>query len=174
MRALNAWAGMIGAAIAALAILCAPGKAAAQAGQAQPVDPHALFEERCGRCHDHAGPFARDHLELRNGVVMGRTSRLPVPSYLPTHFGKPSTAEIDLLVEMFRLQLVRGGLYRERCTICHAPARTLARTKLIVRDGRLVGRYSGADMKTFLSGHGRLTVEEAAMVERMLRWQLVR
>ncbi|MGI9385151.1 MAG: hypothetical protein ACR2PO_18515 [Methyloligellaceae bacterium] len=163
--------GVIGAAVAVLLIACGPGRFAAQG---QSADPHKLFADHCGRCHGHAGPFAREHLELENGEVIGRKSRVPVRTYLPTHFGKPSKAAIDVLVETFQLQLARGGLYQDRCTICHVQAKKLARTKLIIRDGRLIGRYTGADMKTFLSGHGRLTAEEAAMVEQMLRWQLAR
>lgn len=136
------------------------------------MDPHRLFADHCGRCHGHAGPFARESLKLQNGEVVGRKSGVPVRAFLPTHMGKPSKTTIDVLVDTFRLQLARAGLYQDRCTICHARAKKLARSKLIIRDGQLVGRYSGADTAAFLSGHGRLTADEAIMVERMFRWQI--
>ncbi|MDH3664441.1 MAG: hypothetical protein OEU92_31245, partial [Alphaproteobacteria bacterium] len=42
------------------------------AAQSQPVDPHMLFEEQCGRCHGHAGTFARETLTIEDGEVVGR------------------------------------------------------------------------------------------------------
>ena len=55
-----------------------------------------------------------------------------------------------------------GGFYKERCEICHDRAYDLARLRLIQRDGRLVGRYSGRDMANFLPNHARMTAGEAA------------
>jgi hypothetical protein len=136
------------------------------------ADPHALFEERCGRCHGHAGDFARETLYLDEGIVKGRKTRTDVRKFLPRHFGKLTAEEIDLLQSTFALQIESAGLFQAKCRICHGPAKDLARLHLILRDGELVGRYSGAPMRDFLARHGRATPEEADVLYRVLEWQL--
>jgi hypothetical protein len=148
----------------ALLLLAAPALAA---------DPHVLFEERCGACHGDAGPFAHEALRLEGGLVRGRRSGAPVDRFLAGHFGDLDAAGIGLLVDTFRRQLGWGGIYRERCRICHDEARRLAQLELLQGDdGRLVGRYSGRDVEALLAGHGRLATEELPVVVEMLRWQL--
>ncbi len=153
-------------------LLCLSCVLPASIARAQSADPHALFEDRCGRCHGHAGAFARKSLAIRDGRVVGRGSGVPVRAFLRRHHGAPSEMETALLLDMFRGQIERGALFQERCRICHASARKLARGKLILRDGWLVGRYTGADMEPFLNAHGRLSAAEAETIRRMLVWQL--
>ncbi len=124
-------------------------------------DFHELFERRCAACHGHAGDFARKTLVIVEGELRGRKSGRPIGPFLATHRGglEPETAA--LFTEVLFRQVESGGLFQRHCAICHVRARDLVQARLIVADGRLLGRYSGADMGTFLRGHGRATEEEA-------------
>lgn len=102
-------------------LLCLP-----MAVQSQPIDPHALFEEKCGRCHEHAGAFAREKLTIENGEVVGLRSGKPVLKTLASHFGRLSNEEAELVVDMFRRQIESDGLYESKCRLCHDPANELA------------------------------------------------
>lgn len=145
----------------------------APASMAEPIDPHSVFETRCGRCHHgHAGDFARETLLFEEGELIGKKGRKRVLDFLPKHHGKLTTDEVSALVEAFALQVRSDGLYREKCTICHDPAGTLARRTLAQRDEQLVGRYANADIKRFLSYHGRLIDEQQTVIHDMLVWQV--
>lgn len=49
-------------------------------------------------------------------------------------------------------------------------AKVLARRKLVIRDGRLIGRYSDQIVSQFLMNHGRLNADEIpTMVEVLTR-----
>jgi len=139
---------------------------------AQPIDPHALFEKKCGRCHGHAGDFARETLLFENGELVRKKSRRRLIDFLPNHFGNLKDDEISALVEAFERQVQTDGLYQEKCRICHDPARYLARRNLALRDDQLIGRYTGADIKRLLSYHGRLSDEQQTVIYDMLVWQL--
>ena len=141
----------------------------ATAGRAQEL--HELFEERCGRCHGHAGTFARENLAVTGGQLLGRRSGRAVSRFLQGHYGRLSDGEIADLVALFRFQIASAGLYREMCLICHDSARDLAKNRLLVRNDRLVGRYSGRDMAEFLLQHGRLSESQAEFMLQVLRWQ---
>lgn len=154
--------------VAIVLLVCA----AASSPGATAADLHQLFEERCGRCHGHAGDFARESLVLDDGTVLGRKTGQDVRRFLPRHFGKLTAHEIALLHDTFALQIESGGLFQAKCRVCHGPAKDLARLHLILRDGVLYGRYSGADMRDFLPRHGRPTPEEAELLYRVLAWQL--
>lgn len=142
--------------------------------KAQNIDPHDLFEARCSRCHEeHGGSFARNALAvLKDGVLVGKQHSEPLESYLASHFGRPTPAEIAVLINMFNIQVRTGGVYALKCRICHDDAKTLARTKLILKNGTLAGRYTGHVMENFLTNHGRLSANEVDTVHAMLVWQL--
>lgn len=135
------------------------GVAAAQSNQ--PPDFHVIFEERCLRCHGHAGPFVMDALSLVDGVLVGSDGR-PVEPLLRAHFGGLDRDTLRLFLDTFETQVRSGGLFRERCVFCHGPAYHFARLNLVVNDGLLTGRYSGRDIGLFLRNHGRLNPEQAA------------
>ena len=139
--------------------------AAGLAYGAAAADFHEIFEARCLSCHGHAGEFARNSLVEADGVLRGAGSGREVAAFLRSHAGGSSTAEIALFIDVFTRQLESGGLYQDRCEICHDRAYELARLRLVMHDGRLVGRYSGRDIASFLPGHARLKTEEA---DRML------
>lgn len=149
------------AALVALAGLMAP------AEPAHSADFHAIFEARCLRCHGHAGAFARERLRLDNGEV-ARRDGTPLAPFLTRHAGGLDPDEIALFLKVFARQIASGGFYQERCEICHDRARELARLRLIVREGRLTGRYSGHDMASFLPGHALMSEAEAGrMIEAL-------
>ena len=79
-----------------------------------------------------------------------------------------TASEINLFIAVFTQQLTSDAFYQDRCEICHDRAYELARLRLIVRDGRLVGRYSGRDMTNFLPNHARMTTEEANRMREAL------
>lgn len=82
----------------------------APAAIAQPADPHVLFESRCGRCHGHAGDFARETLLFENGELIRQKSRRWLIDFLPNHFGNLNDDEISVLVEAFEGQIQTDGL----------------------------------------------------------------
>lgn len=141
---------------------------------AEPIDPHALFENRCGRCHDHAGDLARETLLIEKGELVSKKSGQRLLDFLPDHFGKLAAEEVSVLSETFRQQILTDGLYQKKCRDCHGSARNLAARELVLRNGQLVGRYTGADIKRFLGYHGRLSDVEQTVVHDMLVWQLLR
>ena len=148
-----------GVLLAAGLVLLAPAGAPA-------ADFHRIFEDRCAACHGHAGGFARQSLaEAEDGTLRGARSGRDVAGFLARHAGGLPPEEIALFVDVFRAQLRSGGFYQERCAICHDRAYEFARLRLILREGRLFGRYSGRDIADFLPGHARMTEAEA---ERML------
>jgi len=146
---------------------CVAGLVLAFAAPAGAADFHALFEARCGACHGHSGAFARAHLVLDNGTVR-RQGGAPVAPFLARHAGGLAPDEIALVLAVFARQIADGGLYQQRCEICHDRAYELARLELVIRDGRLVGRYTGRDIASFLTRHGRLSEDEAARMTEAL------
>lgn len=78
--------------------------------QAQ-TDPR--FRTMCGRCHEGAADLARQSLELRDGVLVGRESGRPVADLLPGHAmlrlsPEDTTFFIDLLTRV-RLEVAPRG-----------------------------------------------------------------
>ncbi len=142
-------------------ILLAAGLVSGAAG----ADFHQIFESRCASCHGHAGNFARKSLTERDGALTGVRTGRPVDDFLAHHRGGLTPDTIALFLDVFRAQLRSGGFYQKRCAICHDRAYEFARLRLILRDGQLVGRYSGRDIADFLPGHARMTESEA---KRML------
>ncbi len=145
-----------------------------QATRAQAVDPHDLYEQRCSACHvPHAGDFVHDSLEQLGDKFVGRSSGKELRSFLTGGHGKLAPPEVDVMVSHLASILESGGLFRDKCRICHGRAIALARSKLILKNGRIVGRYTGRDIATFLEAHGRLEGDEIATVVRALRRQLI-
>ncbi|MFB9150028.1 hypothetical protein [Roseovarius ramblicola] len=147
-----------------LAALLTSGGAQAQRAS----DPHVLFEDKCLTCHGHAGPFARDRLLLGN-TGLTTSGGLPLRAFLSRHMGGLTDPEIATLEILFRQNLTSGALFERTCRFCHDRAREFVRLNLILRDGRLTGRYSGRDVARFLPGHGRLTPEDARAMAEVLR-----
>jgi len=142
--------------------------AAGLASGAVAADFHEIFEARCLSCHGHAGECARTSLAEINGALTGVRLGREVADFLHRHAGGSSPSEIALFVDVFISQVNSGRLYEERCDICHDRAYELAWLRLILRDGRLTGRYSGRSMADFLPGHVWMTADEAARMPEAL------
>lgn len=142
---------------------------------AQADDPHQVYEGKCASCHaSHAGDFVREKLELKDGLLYGTNSGQPARAFLEAGHGRLSQAEIDLLMDHFAAIQQSGRLFREKCEICHVRAVDVARGKLILHDGELIGRYTGVDTTSFLANHGRLTAEEIPVMIEVLKRQVSR
>jgi len=142
-------------------------------GRAGERDPHAVYETACARCHSpHAAEFFRERL-IPDGdaVVIGR-NREEFEAFLSGGHVPLSQKRVASLMDLAARVVQEPPLYGQKCRICHAPAVMLARRELLLRDGRLVGRYTGREIAGFLSAHGRLHGEETAQIVNMLRWQL--
>lgn len=101
--------------------------------------------------------------------MLVRSDGRPLERFLRTHFGGLDSDTLQLFLTTFETQVQSGGLYREKCILCHDPAYHFARLNLIIRDGTLTGRYSSYDIGLFLRSHGRLNADEAArMTEAFL------
>jgi len=132
-----------------------------------------LYFEHCGACHGPAGQLTQDGLVFDGEVLRTRRAQVDLRDFLHSHRGSLSTSEIQTVVgELHRVAQGRGR-FQEKCGICHPSARTLALNKLVIRDGVLVGRYSGRDMDTYLAGHGRLVAADVpffvGVLTRVLR-----
>lgn len=143
------------------------------AALAQPIDPHELYEQRCAGCHaPHAGEFVHDNLKRLSNKIVGRDTGRELRSFLADGHGKLVPLEIDVIVVHLESILETGALFRENCIICHDRAVVLARRQLVLRNGRLLGRFSGRDIGIFLENHGRLKGAQIATVVEMLKGQL--
>lgn len=143
------------------------------AASAQAIDPHALYEQRCSHCHaPHAGEFVPDHLEHHGDAIVGRRTGKALHSFLSAGHGRLSADEIDVIVAHLAFILEQEALFRKHCLICHGRAVDLARSQLVIRNGTLMGRYTGRTTETFLEHHGRLQANDVARVVKMLERQL--
>ncbi len=141
---------------------------------AQTNDPHRLYEEHCAGCHPpHAGEFVQKNLLQADDEVVGRRSGKELRSLLASGHGKLAPGDSHVLVAHLVFVLEGRALYREKCLICHDRGVVLARTKLILSDGMLVGRYTGREIETFLGNHGRLEGVEIPTIVQMLERQLI-
>lgn len=121
---------------------------------ARAEDLHALWDGQCGGCHGHAADFARQALEVRDGVVFGRASGQRLDDFLLRHNGGYSPAQIGALTDMLVGQRGRSPEFRTHCSGCHDNAAQLVRDWVVRRDGVLVGLASGQPLADFLRRHG--------------------
>lgn len=138
------------------------------------IDPHALYEAACSKCHSpHAVDLVRSSMRKIDGDVVANEADVPIAKLLARHGGTRLTAdEIMALTRHFEQMLSTGFLFQEKCIVCHDRASEFARLSLVIRDGKLVGRYSGRDIAAFLTEHGRLTPAEAETMTATLARQL--
>lgn len=157
-----------------LPVMLALAAAGAFSGAAQTIDPHALYEQKCARCHTpHARELVQRKLTQEGMGLAAARSGLPLNEFLSDHAGTNLTpAEIAALTAHFSAMMQSGWLFEQKCLICHDRAAKFARTFLIERGGKIWGRYSGREIETFMRGHGRLNKEQAAIIMSMFARQL--
>ncbi len=131
-----------------------------------------LFQAKCGACHDRAGPLVRERLSLTATGALVTSDDLDLRAFMRGHFGAPEESEIDAIYGALRRIAQGRGRFEVRCGICHASAEALAQKTLILRGGRLFGRYSGRDIADFLLRHGTDSAEETDFFTSVLRRQL--
>ncbi|MBL6957871.1 MAG: hypothetical protein ISR52_02750 [Rhodospirillales bacterium] len=140
---------------------------------AQTTDPHQLYEQHCARCHvEHAGEFVHVTLKRQGNKVVGRETGLELGSFLKDGHGKLESAEAEVMVAHLASILETEPIFHEKCLICHGRAVTFVRFELILRNGRVIGRYTGRDIEAFLNNHGRLAGSEIPTIVRMMERQL--
>jgi len=136
---------------------------------AETIDPHRLYEDQCSGCHAaHAGEFVHGSLDYSRGGAIGRKTSKGLRAFLTEGHGGLNAQQIDALLDLFLGIHNRGRVFHDKCRICHDRATELARSRLIIIDGRLMGRYSGRDIEEFLSRHGRLEGREVEMMTQTL------
>jgi mono/diheme cytochrome c family protein len=156
---------VIGATAASLFMHAASGHAQSAA------ELHRLFEERCGRCHAHAGDLVHEKLSLVNGVLRSRAKGRDIRGFLRRHHAPADPALAEALYSMLARVAGGQGRFKEQCAICHVRASKLAKNKLIIADGQLRGRYTSNDIRKFLAGHGRLDADGATFFYDLFLWQ---
>ena len=120
------------------------------------TDLHRLWEERCGECHGESAQFVRGSLRVIDGRLQGKRPGTDLRVFMLRHRGGLPESHAPAVYDMLLAQATTPPRFREQCGICHVRAADLARESLILRDGDLVGRYSGRRVSEFLHGHGRL------------------
>ena len=116
----------------------------------------------------HAGDFVHSSLDYSRDGVIGRKTSKGLRAFLTEGHGGLSARQIDALLDLFLGIHTRGRVFRDKCRMCHGRATELARSRLIIIGGRLMGRYSGRDIEDFLSRHGRLEGAEVEMMTQIL------
>jgi cytochrome c5 len=146
--------------LAATAAACALLSTAALA-----VDLHEFWDSRCQECHGHAGPFARRHLDVVDGQLVGSRSR-DLKQFLITH--EAGAAQAENIYAMLLAQAQTKPVYQAKCAGCHDNAAALARASLELRDGSLDVRSSRQPVAELLKRHGKLTADEIPIVVESL------
>ena len=138
------------------------------------IDPHAVYEKHCIRCHsEHGADFARLRMKVTDAKLLVRRNSAPVESLLRNHRGvKLADAEQKALVALFISGIRWDGVYQHRCARCHGPAVTFARDKLAVAGDRIVTVAGNRDVGDFLKTHGEATTSEIGLLIDMLRFQI--
>lgn len=164
---------MVFRSLAVIACLIVSMSVGGRTAPAQAIDPHELYEQRCTGCHvPHAGEFVHENLRSLGGKIVGRDTGKELRVFLTGGHGQLAPLEIDMMVAHLASILEAGALFREKCLICHGRGVELARSRLILRGGKLVGRYTGRDIGIFLENHGRLEGVQIRTIVQMLRRQL--
>jgi len=140
---------------------------------AQTIDPHLLYEQNCAGCHaPHARDFVHDNLIRAGDKIIARQSRHSLQAIFEAGHGRLTRPEMAIIISHLTAIQRSGRLFHDKCLICHDRAVILARTRLALKNGTLVGRYSNRNIEKFLLGHGRLKGSELAIMLNVLKRQL--
>ncbi|MBL8564183.1 MAG: hypothetical protein JNM89_00530 [Hyphomicrobiaceae bacterium] len=138
------------------------------------IDPHALYEQRCGSCHyEHGADLARKKLKIVDGTIRIARTGKAVESLLAQHHGVTLTSEeTAALVGLFDIGLRSKGVFQKHCALCHTSGVTFTRKSIAVKDGRLYARKAGTEIGPFLGQHSRATPSEIELLIEMMKYQL--
>lgn len=138
------------------------------------IDPHAVYEKHCIRCHsEHGADFARLRMKVAGERLLVRRTSAAMDSLLRNHQGvKATDAEQKALLALFVSGIRWDGVYQHRCARCHGPAVSFARDKLTNTGVRIVTVAGNRDVGDFLKTHGEATPGEVGLLLDMLRFQL--
>ncbi|MEZ5862285.1 MAG: hypothetical protein R3D28_25510 [Geminicoccaceae bacterium] len=125
---------------------------------AQALDLHVEWEDRCAECHGHAGAFARQRLDVVDGVLVSDHWGAQLERFLANHHTTPAT--LGPIIAMLTAQVNTPPVYAERCARCHGPAADLVRRSVARQDGQPVLATSGRPLADFLARHGGLEPDE--------------
>lgn len=141
---------------------------------AQQPDPHAIYEQKCGGCHeDHAGDFAFARLEVIQDTLLIKNSDTGLLEFLNSGHGSLAAAQTKVLSDFLLAVRKSEKLFDSKCGICHERAKNFARLELVIHNGQLMGRYTERDIGAFLKKHGRLDPEEVSTIIEMLKRQIL-
>jgi hypothetical protein len=133
---------------------------------ASAADLHQYWDQRCKDCHGHAGDFARAHLSVQDGKLIGRHHAEDLLQFLRHH--ESGGAYAEPIHAMLLAQASTVPVYRQKCAGCHENAAELVRTS-IERDGNvLLAKSSRRPISALLLRHGKVSPEEAAIVLQSL------
>lgn len=146
----------------------------AAAGAQSVIDPHAVYEQHCFRCHaEHGADLARMRMKLADGILLVRRDSGSMERLLRDHQGvKLTDAEQKSLLALFIAGIKWDGIYQHRCARCHGPAVSFAREKLAIAGDRIVAAGGKRDAAEFLKSHGEASAGEISLLIDMLRFQL--
>ncbi len=167
-------------ATAALSLLCISAAAAQAVGPqtAAPapaaVDPHALYEQRCSKCHtEHGADLARQKLQFVDGAIRIKRTGKAIEAVLGKHHGVTlTTDETTALAGLFELGIKSKGVFQRHCAICHKSGVAFTRRSVEMKDDRLVARKAGTEIGAFLGQHSRATPAEIEVLIEMMKYQL--
>jgi cytochrome c5 len=160
----------IGAA-GAVVLLAAVTVAAILPPRERPIDPHAVYERACAKCHEpHASSIVQSGLrDVEGRPVTSRAGRDLREFLRQGHRGAAvSAAEIDALVEQFDAMLASRFIFRKKCATCHGRAVDFARQALVLRGGKLHHRHDYKAVEDVLVYHGDVIPAEIPVLIDML------
>lgn len=150
-------------AVAAAALFLAP--------RDRPIDPHAVYERACAKCHEpHASSLVQSALRDEAGrPVTARAGRDLSEFLLQGHRGAAvSAAEVEALVAQFDAMLASRFIFRKKCATCHGRAVDFARQELVLRGGKLYHRHDYKAVEDVLAYHGEVIPAEIPVLIEML------
>lgn len=139
---------------------------ATAASSASALDLHQLWDQRCQECHGHAGDFARRHLAVESGRLVGRHHRDDLKRFMAQH--EMGAEHVERIYAMLLAQATTAPVYQQKCAGCHGTAAELARTSIARQDGDVVALPSRRPLVELLQRHGKLTAAEIPVVVESL------
>ncbi len=138
------------------------------------IDAHALYEQRCGSCHDeHGADLARKKLKSVDGAIRVTRTGKAVESLLARHHGVTLTKEeTGALVGLFDIGLRSKGVFQKHCALCHTSGVAFTRKSVEAKAGQLYAKKAGTEIGAFLGQHSRATPAEVELLIEMMKYQL--